>query len=653
MKSIKAKIITIILAIIVLLCLALGSLGCFLNFRASENVVEETLAETAEVAADRIHYEIQAYKNIAIETGSIARLASEETSLAQKQAIIDQRANSHEFQRGNIIGRDGIGIFDGQDYSDRSYFKESMEGKTSISEPIISKKSGKLTIIISAPLWEGGIPDTEVIGVVYFVPTETFLNDIVASIDVGKEGETYILNSEGTTIASKNMKKVCVENTQKDVKAEPSLKSLAALEKKMIEGKKGSGSYSWEGEKEILAYAPISDTAGWSVGVCAVRNEFIGEAIKSIYFTIGIAILFMIAGLMVAIKFANRIANPIKLCAERMLLLSEGDLETTVPETLSKDETGILTDSMRTLVEELKSSIGDVAYHLGEMGNGNFSLYIEKEYKGDFSDLKTSMEQIIASLNDVLSQIVEGSEQVASGSDQVSSGAQALSQGATEQASSIEELSATITEITSQVKENAKNAQQASEMANITGREVQESNEKMQQLVHAMNDISDKSGEIGKIIKSIEDIAFQTNILALNAAVEAARAGEAGKGFAVVADEVRNLAAKSAEAAKNTTALIEDSLQAVEKGTQITGGTVETMLSLVESTKDAVVMIDKISEASKSQAESISQVTMGIDQISSVIQTNSATAEESAAASEELSSQAQIQKDMAEKFLLR
>ena len=42
---------------------------------------------------------------------------------------------------------------------------------------------------------------SEIVGVVYFVPPETFLNDIVSSIKVSKNSRAYMINKNGDTIA--------------------------------------------------------------------------------------------------------------------------------------------------------------------------------------------------------------------------------------------------------------------------------------------------------------------------------------------------------------------------------------------------------------------------------------------------------------------
>jgi len=366
---------------------------------------------------------------------------------------------------------------------------------------------------------------------------------------------------------------------------------------------------------------------------------------------IALSIISLAAILVFCVYIIISITKPLKEIDQAANRMARGDMGAVVTY-VSKDELGRLSESMREMMDFLRSYINNISEVLGKMAKGNMDVTIEMDYKGDFAPIKTSMQRILFSLNDALTKISQSSEQVAGGSEQVSSGAQALSQGATEQASSVEELATTINEISVKIKENAQNAQKANDMVGETTEKLTFGNQKMEDLISAMNQITETSNRIGKIVKTIDDIAFQTNILALNAAVEAARAGAAGKGFAVVADEVRNLAGKSAEAVKDTTALIENAIQAISNGTTMADDTAESIRAVSASAKLVSDLVNQIAQVSNEQATAVLQITQGVDQISGVVQTNSATAEESAAASEELSGQAQMLKQLVGHFKL-
>ena len=656
MKSIRMKIVACMLIAILTSLVIVGGLSAWLNYTSTIDTLGQTMTEMADTAAERIEEELNAYKNIAYVTGCIPTLSDRTATVEEKRAVVENQALSHGLQRGNIIGLDGISILDGNDYSDRAYVKSAMKGETAVSEPLVSKITGQLSIMVSAPIWEGGVPGKKVAGVVYFVPNETFLNDIVASLQVSPNGSAYILNNAGYTIAHKNMDNVKNrENTQEDAKTDKKLKDLAALEVRMTLGESGFGRYEYGGSRKFLAFSPIEGTEGWSLAINAPTKDFTQSTVNGIIITIILMVVFLAISSYMAYRLARQIGEPVKDCAQRLRLLAEGDLDTPVHEIHTGDETQILADSARTLVQGFRLMIQDMDEMLAEMSRGNLTAdsKCEEAYVGGYRGLLDSARKLSAQLSDTLRQINQSADQVSAGAEQVSAGAQALSQGATEQASAIEELAATINDISGKIIATADRAGDVHSQSSETGREVEQCNEQMLELVNAVRDIGESSSQIGKIIKTIEDIAFQTNILALNAAVEAARAGTAGKGFAVVADEVRNLASKSAEASKSTSVLIEGSARSVEKGMKIADETAASLQKAVISTENTVKAVDKITEATAEQSQAVSQVTQGMDQISSVVQTNSATAEESAAASEELSGQAVILKELVGQFKTR
>lgn len=185
MNSIRKKITVCLMATVLIALFAVGAASSALSYRSTVATVGQLMSETATLAAQRVEQELTAYKNVALDTGCIAQLSDDTVELEEKRAIIDERVAMHGLRRGNIIGANGYSIFDGNDYSDREYVKQAMQGNVYVSEPLISKITGELSIMVAAPLYADGTQGADIVGVVYFVPQETFLNDIVSSIQVG------------------------------------------------------------------------------------------------------------------------------------------------------------------------------------------------------------------------------------------------------------------------------------------------------------------------------------------------------------------------------------------------------------------------------------------------------------------------------------
>lgn len=654
MKSIRTKITLSLILTVLIGLVASGTSSIMLNYNNTMLTVEQMMGQTAVLAAGRAQQELEVYKNVVMEVGCIPQLSDPEVSVGEKQAIIDGRVSMHGFRRGNIVGADGISIFDGNDYSDREYVRQAMQGNVFVSEPLISKITGELSIMVAAPLYDGGNYGKSIVGVVYFVPNETFLNDIVSAIQIGENSRAYMINKSGDTIADITLETITVQNVEAQALSDPALQELAAIHEQMRQGKNGFGSYMSGGHKMFAAYAPVPDTDGWSIAVTAPQINYLESTRDAMVINIGVIVISILLSVIVALALAINIGRPMKACVNRMKLLVEGDLDTPMPKVRNRDETGVLVRSTEALVEGLRTVISDISYLLNEMANQNLDVHTKYEdvYVGSFQNILLSMRNMRIELSGAMRQVNHSAQEVANASSQLSASAQTLSQGTTEQASSVQELAARISVISGEVKETAGGALNVRSQTHQAGEEVLLCNQKMQNLVEAMERIQTSSEQIEKILKTIDDIAFQTNILALNAAVEAARAGNAGKGFAVVAEEVRNLAGKSAEAAKNTSALIANSTDAVHIGTEIAQSTADVLHGVVNSIQSVVEAIDRIAVVSNEQSESVGQVAEGINQISAVVQNNSATAEEGAAASEQLSAEAICLKELVGQFTL-
>ena len=103
-------------------------------------------------------------------------------------------------------------------------------------------------------------------------------------------------------------------------------------------------------------------------------------------------------------------------------MVAEGDLETPLPEIRTENETMILAESTKVIVERMNEIIGDASYLLAEMANGNFAVHSkigENAYVGAFKALLISIRTLNGDLSATLKEIHEASAQVEAGASQM------------------------------------------------------------------------------------------------------------------------------------------------------------------------------------------------------------------------------------------
>ena len=166
MTTIRERLQKAISRLVVFSIIPLVILTVILNLSSTMRTLEGDMLVVAEISADRINEELRVTTTIVSELGCSYQLSSPVFTQEQKQQYINQRVEAYGMVRGKLIGANGICAYDGTDYSDRDYFKRSMQGEVVVSDPVISKTDADSALSFPHPYMQMEIRMVNIVGVV-------------------------------------------------------------------------------------------------------------------------------------------------------------------------------------------------------------------------------------------------------------------------------------------------------------------------------------------------------------------------------------------------------------------------------------------------------------------------------------------------------
>jgi len=350
MNSIKTKGMVFSFALILFAIIALG-LSAYYRFRdILIDEVDKAVVRVAQESADHLSNYIDQF--VAPLEGLSENVDIQSMDFIKQKKIIDSQINPTYLNIAVIDLKGQAHYMDGStlDLSDRDYITQTLSGKTSFSEVIVSRKTEQPVIMVGVPIYKGDI----IQGALIARLDVDFLQNYALTRGYGKNGRAYIISNQGTFVSrSKEEETTKNYNLFDMAKTSSKYSSFAEFVNGCAAMDSGYGQYSFEGKKILMGFASIDET-NWKVYIGTNEKDTLASLNGLRYMIITIMSIALGLSLLAAFIFVDRFSKSIIELDNLFEQGAKGNL--TIRFTpKSKDEIGRVGISFNRMMDKIKT----------------------------------------------------------------------------------------------------------------------------------------------------------------------------------------------------------------------------------------------------------------------------------------------------------
>jgi methyl-accepting chemotaxis protein len=320
----------------------------YISYAASERAISDDVNNRLASSADQLLVFIESWIDMNIRVTRQNAVLPNMTSMKgdRQKAALESIAKVYEWVylaftfdiNGMNIGRsDDKGL---KDYSDRSYVRQVLGGKTLGQQVLIGKTTGRPALILGTAIKDA---EQRTVGGIALAMHLTDISEKVSSIKFGETGHAILLDQNGHVIS--HFDKEYTENRV-------SLTDHPGFEASMLSGKK-SLIYTNENGKKVFCQVRKTEQ-GWVLLVEQNYDEAFSALSTYNQQTRYLLLATMVVVLFVAFMVSRRLTRPLRELTTAADAISRGDFHYQISDADRNDELGELARSVERLAASVR-----------------------------------------------------------------------------------------------------------------------------------------------------------------------------------------------------------------------------------------------------------------------------------------------------------